>query len=253
MQAIIYVAHGTRIQEGNKEAEAFVQRAIKRVDCSIQKIAFLEIAKPSIEQIVAECVREGVTNIVIVPLLLFKAQHLKEDIPSIIGTCQKVYPHVTFTIGREFGIDRRLITQVNERLTESGENVTSHSEILLIGRGSSDEAAIKAFREVATRLKLYYGFRKVYVRFLYGNGPKFEDFFEEQHEQVFVVPYLLFQGRLRNHIEQTIAQNKEHNMVVCNSLGYSDKVLEVLVERTQCAQSRALNRQNEVANYGISS
>lgn len=253
MQALIYVAHGTRVEEGNKEAVAFVQRAMARVDCSIQKIAFLEIAKPSIERVVAQCVREGADNIVIVPLLLFKAQHLKEDIPSVVQQCQKVYPQIDFTIGREFGIDRRLITQVNERLTESGENLTSHSEVLLIGRGSSDEAAIKAFREVATRLKLYYGFRKVHVRFLYGNGPKFEDFFKEQHGQVFVVPYLLFQGRLRHHIERTIAANKEHNMVICDSLGYSDKVLEVLVERTQYAQKRALNRKNEVAHYGVSS
>ena len=47
----------------------------------IQKIAFLELTKPTISDAVTETILEGATEIMIVPVLLFAAAHYKCDIP----------------------------------------------------------------------------------------------------------------------------------------------------------------------------
>ena len=53
MQAVIYIAHGTRVQEGIEEAKAFVERAKKHIAIPLQEICFLELVKPSIEQTIS--------------------------------------------------------------------------------------------------------------------------------------------------------------------------------------------------------
>lgn len=258
MQAILYVAHGTRVSKGIDEAKAFVERAKKRMPVAIQEMCFLELATPTIEQGVTSCIAQGATTIAVVPILLLTANHAKMDIPEEIAPLAKKYPHVTFTFGKPFGIDRRLIEQLHTRLEESKSEFTEDSEVLLIGRGSSDPAVLRDFSEIATRLKLHYGIRKVEIAFLYGKGPSFEDYVanleQKSVKKIFIVPYLLFQGLLRKHIEQTLQQtNVQQELIICDSLGYGNKVLDVLVDRTKEAVATATNINNEVIIHGFTS
>lgn len=258
MQAVLYVAHGTRVAAGIEEARAFVERAKKRTRLPIQEMCFLELAEPTIEQGVANCVAQGATSIAIVPILLLTANHAKEDIPDAIEPLKARFPHIRFSYGKPFGIDRRLILQLFQRIQESHEKLTEDSEVLLIGRGSSDPAVLRDFTEIATRLKLFFGVRNVNIAFLYGNGPKFEDYVanlqQNRAKKIFIVPYLLFQGLLRKHIEKTIAEAEvEQQLVICESLGYGNKVLDVLVERTNEAVANATNINNEVIIHGFTS
>lgn len=258
MQAVLYVAHGTRVAAGIREAKAFVERAKKRVRLPIQEMCFLELAEPTIEQGVAACVAQGATSIVIVPILLLTANHAKQDIPQAIAPLQARFPHVRFSYGKPFGIDRRLIAQLYERIQQTDVKLTEDSEVLLIGRGSSDAAVLRDFTEIATRLRLFFGIRNVNIAFLYGNGPKFEDYVANlQHnraKKVFIIPYLLFQGLLRNHIDKTLTEaTVEQQLIICDSLGYGNNVLDVLVERTNEAVANAANINNEVIIHGFTS
>lgn len=258
MQAVLYVAHGTRVSEGIDEARAFVERAKKRIPVSIQEMCFLELATPTIAEGVASCVAQGATEITVAPILLLTANHAKMDIPEEIAPLAEKYPHVTFTFGKPFGIDRRLIEQLHTRLEASTSKFTEDSEVLLIGRGSSDPAVLRDFSEIATRLKMHIGIRKVEIAFLYGKGPRFEDYVanleQKSAKKIFIVPYLLFQGLLRKHIEQTLQQaNVQQELVICDSLGYGNKVLDVLVDRTKEAVAEATNINNEVIIHGFTS
>jgi len=235
MQAVIYIAHGTRVQEGIDEAISFVERAKKYIPIKLQEICFLELVEPTIEQTIEHCIQKGATEIALVPILLLAANHAKKDIPAIVTSIERKYPHIVFSYGKPFGIHPSLVAQIYERIEEQASVLAPDAEILLIGRGSSDPAVVRDFAEVASRLKLRYGVRHVEIAFLYGNGPKFSSFVEKMlkipNKQRYIVPYLLFQGLLRKHIEKELEGIKF--VTVCNSLGYGDRVLDVLLERTR--------------------
>jgi len=95
MKGIVYVGHGSRLQEGNEQFIQFIQSVMKERNERIQKIAFLELTTPTISDAVTETIIEGVTEIMIVPVLLFAAAHYKRDIPFEIEQLQKKYPQTT--------------------------------------------------------------------------------------------------------------------------------------------------------------
>lgn len=236
MRAVLYVAHGSRVKEGNQQAITFLKEVQKEIQEPIQEICFLELTEPTIEKGIANCVQKGATEIAIVPILLLTANHAKKDIPLKIDKIKKQYANIQFSYGRPLGIDRRLIQTVFRRIVESNIPITNESEVLLIGRGSSDPSACRDFLEIATQFKLKFGIRKVEIAFLYGKGPQFDEYLqtlkERTSEQLFIVPYLLFQGKLRQGIDRKLNDVAlSQNVIICNSLGYDERVKEVVVDR----------------------
>lgn len=238
MKAVLYVAHGSRVEEGNQQAISFLKEVQKEIQVPIQEICFLELVEPTVEQGMTNCILKGATEIAIVPILLLTAKHAKKDIPLKIERGKQQYPKVKFSYGRPLSIDHRLIQTIYKRIVESNIPITNKSEVLLIGRGSSDPAAWRDFLEIATQLKLKFGIRKVEIAFLYGKGPQFDTYLqtlkERQSEQLFIVPYLLFQGKLRQGIDRKLNETKiPQNVIICNSLGYDECVKEVVVDRVR--------------------
>ena len=88
MKGIVYVGHGSRLQEGNEQFIHFIQSVMKERNERIQRIAFLELTTPTISDAVTETILEGATEIMIVPVLLFAAAHYKCDIPFEIEKCK---------------------------------------------------------------------------------------------------------------------------------------------------------------------
>ena len=235
MQAILYVAHGSRVKAGIDEALRFIDQVKSRVAVSIQEVSFLELAEPTILQGVAQCVQQGATKIAVAPILLLTANHLNQDIPAEIAEAKKQFPSVTFTIGDAFGVDDRLVETLHQRLLEVNEELTG-ANVLLIGRGSSDAAVERDLTQIASRLKERGNLHEVATCFLYGKGVSFEQSLERlasENRKTFIVPYLLFSGLLKQHIETKIAEVQQINQAIllCNCLGYDEQVQHVFVDR----------------------
>lgn len=235
MQAVLYVAHGTRVQQGIVEARQFIEGVKFHIPLDIQEIAFLELAEPTILQGIARCAERGATAIAVVPILLLAAQHAKEDIPQALAEARAQYPHIPITQGGVFGIHQKLIETLYTRITEQQVAILPEAEVLLVGRGSSDPDVTRDMGMIAQRLQQQYHFGRVSTCFLYGASPKFEDVVarlqERQVKQLFIVPYLLFAGLLRNGIQKKLQGLDTSRIILCDSLGYSDRVGEVLIER----------------------
>lgn len=237
MQAILYVGHGTRVQQGVAEAIKFIEETKRQVNIGIQETAFLELVKPDIVQGIKSCVERGASKIAVVPILLLTAQHANQDIPEEIEKAKVLYPHVEFTIGQPFGIHERLIDTIYERIVEQNVEISPEAEVLLVGRGSSDLAVVRDMAKISKRLQQKYRFRTVSACFLYGAGPSFEqtlnDFKQRDVKQVFIVPYLLFSGLLSMGIQKKVEQSAfdASRIILCGSLGYNNHVRQVLIER----------------------
>lgn len=249
MQAILYVAHGSRVKAGIDEALRFIDQVKSRVAVSIQEVSFLELAEPTILQGVAQCVQQGATKIAVAPILLLTANHLNQDIPAEIAEAKKQFPHVTFTIGDAFGVDDRLVETLHQRLLEVNEELTG-ANVLLIGRGSSDPAVEKDLAQIASRLKERENLHEVATCFLYGKGLSFEQSLERlasENRKTFIVPYLLFSGLLKQHIEGKIEGIQQINQAIqlCNCLGYDEQVQHVFVDRIH----QLLEKERDIHEY----
>lgn len=237
MQAVLYIAHGSRIRAGIEEATSFIERSKPLINIPIQEICFLELAEPNISDGIARCVSLGASKIAIVPILLLTANHAKKDIPFEIETARIKYPNVIFTYGETFGIHLKIIDSLYDRILEQEIAFTKSSSVLLIGRGSSDQAVKHDLTKIAHLLGKKFAIKQVDVCFLYGSKPSLDEALWELRQtsikQIFIIPYLLFSGILMNDIERKMVDQstKDQKYILCENLGYHKSIQEVLVER----------------------
>ena len=114
--AIIYIGHGSRKAEGNAQFIHFVQAVMKELPYEKQEVAFLELTTPTISETLEKLIKEGVNNVLIVPVLLFSATHHKRDIPMELQQIKRKYPHVSFTMTDPFGVNDYMVQLVQKRV-----------------------------------------------------------------------------------------------------------------------------------------
>ncbi len=238
MEAVLYIGHGSRVREGVQEVHTFINKAKPSIFASIQEVCFLELAQPDIVTGITNCIKKGATMVYIIPLLLLTAVHAKRDIPAEINKAKQLYPHIHFHYGRPFGVHSKMTESLWDRIQEQSVELIKDSSVLLIGRGSSDPAVKKDLTKIATELKQLHPFQRIDVCFMYGASPSFEEglnnVFKSLHQQVFIIPYLLFTGILKNRISKRIEElqkETDQQLILCESLGYHSNLVDVLVER----------------------
>lgn len=111
-RALIIVAHGSRRESSNAEVMQLGEKVKPLVDAeyAVVKTAFLEFATPSLEKSIKECVRESVTDIVILPYFLASGNHVTLDIPEAITKMSMHYPDVKITLKEHLGSAKGMAT-----------------------------------------------------------------------------------------------------------------------------------------------
>ncbi|MCP8968671.1 sirohydrochlorin chelatase [Ectobacillus ponti] len=235
MQAVLYICHGSRVKEAGEQARFFAERCMEKVDAPIQEVCFLELTEPSIEEGFRRCVERGATTVAAVPVLLLTAAHAKEDIPQELEKVRLEHPHIPLTYGRPLGVHQDIVSILLERI--GPERIGEDAMALLVGRGSSDPDVKRDFRQIADLLQETHPFQRVDVSYLAAAEPTFEQGLaaarETSHQQIFVVPYLLFTGLLMKGMERTIRKLADERIILCEYLGYHDKLERVMVERVR--------------------
>ncbi|SDY08093.1 sirohydrochlorin chelatase [Salimicrobium album] len=235
MQGVLYVSHGSRIEETKAEVERVVEEAHKGIDIALHKLCYLEIASPSIEEGTWELIAEGAERIAIVPMLLFSAGHYYSDIPDELANLQKKYPNVTFTYGEPLGVQEALIDALADRFSEKG----STDGFLLVARGSRNPATVQAMETIRERLVAKTGSRHGEVCYLAVLEPTFEqglaDAVKKYPVGLIVLPCLWFTGRLIRHIEKEVETLKEEgcNVHTAHYLDNHPFIIELLRRRVQ--------------------
>ncbi len=94
--AYLLIAHGTRDEEGKSSFLQFVNEFRKAFPDRFVQPAFLELAKPDIQEGIEACVEEGAEEIFVIPLMLFPGRHVNQDIPGQIQEAKSRYPQLDF-------------------------------------------------------------------------------------------------------------------------------------------------------------
>jgi sirohydrochlorin cobaltochelatase len=83
---IILLAHGSSDQRWCQTFEKLATPTLESVAGS--RIAYMELAEPSLETIISEGKKEGVHAFTIIPLFLAAGRHLRKDVPGMIEELQ---------------------------------------------------------------------------------------------------------------------------------------------------------------------
>lgn len=231
MDAVVYIGHGSRIVEGNNQFIAFIEKVKKEVNISVQEIAFLELASPSIYEMMEKVILAGAREILVVPVLLFAAAHFKKDIPEELETVKKKFSKVHFYVSNPFDLHPKMLDLVLKRIEEK--RVENDGVILLVGRGSSDPEPSRKLKELSMGIYQKLGV-PVYTAFLTAGKPAFIEELERlqlKENRIYVVPYLLFTGRLLKGMETKM--EKRDKVILCNPFKYDPFMKEILVERME--------------------
>jgi len=198
MKGILYIAHGSKMPDKNQLFREFVDHIISKRPETVQQLAFLEKDDENVPIITRRMIERGVTEFIVMPMLLFPAMHAREDIPVQLDAVLKEYPHITYRIADCFG-DEPDVYRVCERIISEFDDET----ILITAHGNKrftepDErlaAMVQAMRQASGQ--------NLIPAMLYGNL-SFEEQLKKMDKQdkIIIMPYFLFDGHLVRKIKR---------------------------------------------------
>jgi len=114
--ALVMVAHGSSdptVAQVTHEMRKGLQSM--RPEMAVQG-AFLEHCPPSGLQVIAQLVRQRVTEVVLVPLDLTHAVEADPEMDALLRRARSAFPEVRFTLSRPVGPEVSLLTILDQRL-----------------------------------------------------------------------------------------------------------------------------------------
>lgn len=102
---IILLAHGSSDQRWCQTFEKLATPTLESVAGS--RIAYMELAEPSLETIISEGKQDGIDTFTIIPLFLAAGRHLRKDVPGMIKELQATHD-VTITLAPPIGENPQL-------------------------------------------------------------------------------------------------------------------------------------------------
>lgn len=206
--ALVFVGHGSRVASANQSFEALVQQVSERNSQWTVSHGYVELASPTLEQALLAAGRKH-QRVVVLPLFLFAAGHVKNDLPLVLDKVRSVLPDVDFSPTDALGVHPELVQLAAERLREQvGEESAPRTAVLMLGRGSSDADANADFCKL-TRLVAETGhYASVTPCFMGITSPSLENALElmarARPERIVIVPYLIFAGRLTEKLAERV-------------------------------------------------
>lgn len=158
--ALICLAHGSRDPRSAATIKQLVGEVTAlRPDLRIES-AFLELSRPSFQQVVDKLVRAGHDEIVVVPLLLSEAYHATVDVPEAIAEATTRHEGLKVRATAILGMEQAFLEVLDLRLREAlrQARVRELDALVLAAAGTSDPLANQAVARLArawgTRHKL---------------------------------------------------------------------------------------------------
>ncbi len=239
---LLIVGHGSREPGANVEFEALVATyRSSRSDIEVAH-AYVELAHPSLTTGLRDLAQRA-DSVAVLPLFLFAAGHVKNDIPLALSQARRDFPTVRFTAAAALGVHPNLVDLAFERARTAleGARETTKTAVIVVGRGSSDPDANGDFCKLVRLLAEGRDHGWVLPSFIGIARPFFEETAElvarVRPERIVVVPYFLFGGRLINKLrEQVVAFQARYPWIqteLASHLGSDDRLFKVMDERLQ--------------------
>lgn len=116
-KCVLIISHGSRDSSAQNDFKRLVQKYGKLHPQWKVSHAYLEMVSPSIPEALETLALKS-NEILVLPLFLFAAKHVKKHIPEILGTFRKNHPKIKVKLARPLGSDSKLLGILDQRLDE---------------------------------------------------------------------------------------------------------------------------------------
>ena len=239
---ILLVGHGSREASGNAEILLFAERwRARHPDWRID-VGFIEFADPLLDPALNHAARNS-GRVLVLPLILNAAGHVRQDIPSAIQRARKRHPDVQFLYAPHLAVSdpllrilKRFLRQAMLQLDVPDPRTTG---VILLGRGSSDRLANGDVARMARWLWEIGDHERVDLAFTGVTFPRLEKVVRDQVAlgmmQIVVMPYYLFTGtlikRIGRQMENLAAQYPQVRFAHTSYFGFEPEIARMLDER----------------------
>jgi sirohydrochlorin cobaltochelatase len=206
--ALLIAGHGSRDPEGIAEFLQLARDYRAAYPTTPLEVAFLEFARPTIQEGIDRLAQTGVETIVVLPGVLMAAGHAKNDMASEVRLARTRYPQRNIVMGSALEIDPRLLQlcrlRYQEALAKRPAVSADDTLLLVVGRGSSDPDANANIAKVARLLQE--GYPAGWAAWAYSGvaRPLVEEALpvceRAGFRRIVVQPYFLFTGVLLKRI-----------------------------------------------------
>jgi len=241
---VVLVGHGSRDPAANDEFEAFAAaHRSAHPDLRIV-VGYIELARPLLADALANAA-ERAANVVVVPVFLFAAGHVKNDLPLAVEAARKRFPLTAFSIAAHLGVHPSIVEAAYSRAEAvlGDDRARARTVVLLVGRGSSDPDANGDFVKVARLVGEGRSLLRVEPAFMGITEPSVPAALDVvarmRPERLVVVPYLLFAGRLVARLaallDTFVAEHPWVPTSLAAHLGADPRILGLIDERVRQA------------------
>ncbi|MEW6678750.1 MAG: sirohydrochlorin chelatase [Pseudomonadota bacterium] len=236
---VLLVGHGSRDPAGNREIEAFARQwRERRPDWKID-VCFIEFADVLVEAGLARAARDA-RRVIVVPLILNAAGHVKMEIPEHIETARARYPQTEFIYAPHLGACDPILAILKRRLHQAMRELDMPDPrttgVILLGRGSSDRMANGEVAKMARWLQEAGEHELVDIAFTGITHPRLERVAQRHARlgmtQLVVLPYYLFTGtlmeRIKRQVEHLRQQYPHIRFARSEYFGFEDEIFALL-------------------------
>lgn len=114
-KTLLILAHGSKAQSTTEVIYQVRGEIAKRNLYKEVKVAFMEFNHPNIREAFDEIYKEGLRQVIAVPMFLFEGNHIRHDIPEELTNVKNVYPDLEISLAKPIGFDRRIADILIER------------------------------------------------------------------------------------------------------------------------------------------
>ena len=248
---ILLVGHGSRETAGNDEVERFTHTWRARHPQWRTELCFIEFAEVEVEAGLARAA-QGASRVIVVPLILNAAGHVKMEIPGHIARARLQWPGVRFDYAPHLGVCDPILTILRRQLRGCMQDLDmpdpTTTGVILLGRGSSDRQANGEMARMARWLFEETDHELVDLAFTGITYPRLERAVQRQvllgMKQIVVLPYYLFTGTLIQRIARQVNHLKQQypqlRFAQGSYFGFEPEIDALLAERVQALMDGAL-------------
>ena len=242
---VLVVGHGSRDSVSNGEFESLVKDyAASRTDIAVRH-GYVELAEPSLDAALGAMASRA-KRVAVVPLFLFTAGHVKNDIPLALSRARSGYSDTAFAAAPALGVHPSLAELAYVRASGSLPSepaALSRTAIVVVGRGASDPDANGDFCKLVRLIGEGRGLASVTPTFIGITTPLVADTLEQvargRPDRIVVVPYFLFAGRLITKLRESLNTFSERypwiRVDLAPHLGVDPRLFALLDERARQA------------------
>jgi cobalt transport protein ATP-binding subunit len=258
--AMVLLGHGSRDADGVDEYWALAE-AVRNAAPDLKiGCGFVELAEPGVDEAIDRLVADGAHEVVVVPLVLLAAGHLKNDGPASMARARQRHPSVHFRLARDLGIEPTLLSIAEERIRDAaGDADPEKLGVALIGRGSSDPDACSDLWKVGRLLADKRGLGTIEPGFVSVARPNVAEAMERCRllgaTTIVVSPFFLFTGMLVPRIHQQAgewaAQHPEITVLGGAHLGPDPRLARIVLERYREALHGDVRMNCDLCTYRV--